>query len=117
VRLDVAISEPAAGPLAADDASERVTGSPSPGSANRTDRGLPGYRAILFERAVANHPAGLPLARRIASGNAAFQAKHPLSTGTLSNFGTDTDGPLTRLTTLQPPPHEDCCKPGYQPTG
>ena len=30
-------------------------------------------------------------------------------------FGADTGGPLTRLATLQPPPYEDDCKPGYQP--
>ncbi len=29
----------------------------------------------------------------------------------------DTGGPLTRLATLQPPPHEDDCRPGYQPAG
>ena len=68
--------------VAADGASERVTGSPLPGSATRTDRGLPGYRAILFERAAANHPAGLPSSRQIPSGNAAFRTEHSLSTGT-----------------------------------
>jgi len=66
---------------------------------------------------LATHPAGLPSTRLHASGNTAFQAKNPLSTGILCHFGADTGGPLTRLATLQPPPHEDGCNPGYQPAG
>jgi hypothetical protein len=66
---------------------------------------------------LATHPAGLPSTRLRASGNTAFQAKNPLSTGILCHFGADTGGPLTRLATLQPPPYEDDCKPGYQPAG
>jgi hypothetical protein len=66
---------------------------------------------------LATHPAGLPSTRLRASGSAAFQAKNPLSTGNLCHFGADTGGPLTRLATLQPPPNEDDCKPGYQPAG
>jgi hypothetical protein len=66
---------------------------------------------------LATHPAGLPSTRLYASGNTAFQAKNPLSTGIMCHFGADTGGPLTRLATLQPPPHDDGCKPGYQPAG
>ena len=69
---------PAIGPLAADGASEWVTGSPSPGSSNWTVRGLPGYRAILFGRAAVDHPAGLPSARQCAPGSAAFRVGDPL---------------------------------------
>jgi len=53
----------AVGPLAAAGASEWVSGSPLPGSFSRTVRGLPGYRAVLFERATATHPVGLPSTR------------------------------------------------------
>ncbi len=54
---------PAVGPLAADGASEWVTGSPLPGSSNWTLWGLPGYRAVFFGRATVVHPAGPPSAR------------------------------------------------------
>ncbi len=57
------VVRPAVGPLAADGASERVTGSPSPGSSDWTVRGLPGYRAVLFGRAAVVHPVGPPSAR------------------------------------------------------
>ena len=53
--------------------------SPSPGSSNRTFRGLPGYRAVLFGRAAVDHPAGPPSARPNASGSAAFRVAEPLS--------------------------------------
>ena len=59
----VTATGPAVGPLAADGASEWVTGSPSPGSSNWTVRGLPGYRAVFFGRATVVHPAGPPSAR------------------------------------------------------
>ncbi len=75
----VAATGPAVGPLAADGASEWVTGSPSPGSSNWTLRGLPGYRAVFFGRATVFHPAGPPSARPIASGSAAFRVAEPLS--------------------------------------
>ncbi len=57
------VVRPAVGPLAADGASEWVTGSPSPGSVDWTVRGLPGYRAVFFGRATVVHPAGPPSAR------------------------------------------------------
>ena len=57
------VVRPAVGPLAADGASEWVTGSPSPGSYDWTVRGLPGYRAVFFGRATVVHPAGPPSAR------------------------------------------------------
>jgi hypothetical protein len=95
---------PAVGPLAADGASERVTGSPSPGSSNRTVRGLPGYRAVLFGRAAVVHPAGPPSARPSASGSAAFRECDPLSIRNLLISGLLSCGPPARLATLQPRP-------------
>ena len=43
------------------------------------NRGLPGYRAVLFGRAAVDHPAGPPPARPIASGGADFRVSEPLS--------------------------------------
>ena len=105
MHLDVSISEPAAGPLAANGASERVTGSPSPGSSNRMVRGLPGYRVVLFGRAAVDHPARLPSTRHSASGSAAFRDRDTLSTRDLRISGLLSCGPPARLTTLQPCPH------------
>jgi hypothetical protein len=54
-------------------ASEWVTGSPLPGTSSGTKWGLPGYRVILFERAPANHPAGLPFDSPSRLGECCFQ--------------------------------------------
>ena len=104
--------------LATDGASERVTGSPSPGSANWTVRGLPGYRAVLFARAACQPPRRV--SPRLASyrlRECCFQGWETSEHPGLSSFGADTRGPRIRLTTHQPPPHGDGCKPGYRPAG
>jgi hypothetical protein len=100
----ISATGPAAGPLAADGASERVTGSPSPGSTYGTVRGLPGYRVVLFGRAAVDHPARPPPTRLIAAGSAAFRDRDTLSTRDLRISGLLSCGPPARLTTLQPCP-------------
>ncbi|MFH1762833.1 MAG: hypothetical protein ABIF09_01455 [Gemmatimonadota bacterium] len=60
MHLVVSVSVPVVDLLAADDASERVTGSPSPGSTIETVRGLPGYRATLLKRAICHPPRRSP---------------------------------------------------------
>jgi len=101
----ISATGPAAGPLAADGASERVTGSPSPGSTYGTVRGLPGYRVVLFGRAAVDHPARLPSTRLSAAGSVAFRDRDTLSTRDLRISGLLSCGPPARLTTLQPCPH------------
>ena len=104
VPLHASIAGPAAGPLAADGASERVTGSPLPGSTYGTVRGLPGYRVVLFGRAAVDHPARLPSTCLSAAGSAAFRDRDTLSTRDLRISGLLSCGPPARLTTLQPCP-------------
>jgi len=117
VPLDVSVSVPAAGPLAAASASERVTGSPLPGSTNWTVRGLPGYRAVLFKRAACHPPRRSPLARPIASGSAAFWAENPFSTG-ICFFSRLTHAAHSfACLRFNRPLTAHGCKAGYQPAG
>ncbi len=87
MHLDVSIAGPAAGPLAADGASERVTGSPWPGSTYGTVRGLPGYRVVLFGRATVDHPARLPSTRLDRRRKCCFQGSRHLEHSGFAHFG------------------------------
>ena len=84
----------------ASETGNRLSGSPDipPGRSE----GIPGCWGVLCERAMVNHPAGPPLARQIASGDAAFRLSNALSAERWMISGLQSHGSLVRMPTHQP---------------
>ena len=94
-----------------------LTGSPKNRDGSRRGEGLPGYGAILFVRAMVEHPAGYNslLAQFTQGVIVAFdEIQHSRHPGRLEVSGPQSHGPHVCTPTLRRPCFQDRRKAGYR---
>lgn len=89
-----------------------------PGGVRWRDEDLPGYQAVLLQRAAMDPPR--PLHRKLAhgaTGTSAFTRYDTLGSGNSKDFEAQSRGPLIRAPTLRPARYRTWRQARYRPAG